>query len=42
MKTEHTQSICEALKGARMSAHNAIAVRTTSAITDALRSTHPE
>ena len=35
-------SMCEALKGARMSAHNAIAERTTSAITAALRSIHPE
>ena len=34
--------MCEALKGARMSAHNAIAERTTSAITAALRSIHPE
>ena len=39
---EHMQSMCEALKGARMSAHNAIAMRTTSAIIDALRSIHPE
>ena len=34
--------MCEALKGARMSAHNAIAERMTSAITAALRSIHPE
>ena len=39
---EHMQSMCEALKGARMQAHNVIAERTTSAITDALRSIHPE
>ena len=42
---EHLQPKCEALnlwlKGARMSAHNAFAERTTSAITDALRCAHP-
>src|SRR6056300_1245230 len=38
---EHMQSMCEAQKGARMAAHNAIAERTTVAITDALRSIHP-
>ena len=39
---EHLQSMCEALKNARMSAHNAIAETTTSAITDALLCSHPE
>jgi ribonuclease HI len=38
---EHMQSRCEALKNARMSAHNAIAETTTSAVIDALLCSNP-